>query len=109
MTVKTKTVQMGKLNLCLPVFSSDETPEAELMNSFYDSLAEKISAYATNSPSIRRYCVNHQVTEDDGTIDVLLKFSVRVLDDFGEVNIHRRELLTQWHDTKLSLTQIHNI
>lgn len=109
MPVKTKTVQMGKLNLCLPVFSSDETPEAELMNSFYNSLAEKISAYTTSSPAIRRYCVNHEVYEDDGTIDVLLKFSVRVLDDFGEVIVYRREFHSLWNGTKLTLTQNHNI
>ena len=109
MTFKTKSLQSGKINLCLPIFDEDETIEAEIMNYFYDSLGEKISDYTTSSPAIRRYCVNHEVYEDDGTIDVLLKFSVRVLDDFGEVRVYRREFHSLWNGTKLTLTQNHDI
>ena len=104
MTFKTKSLQSGKINLCLPIFDEDETIEAEIMNYFYDSLGEKIAIYSQNSPNIRRYSASFQVLDEKcGTVEVVLYLCVRVLDDSYGVTLHRREILTGWHGSKLTV------
>ncbi|MBR6807606.1 MAG: hypothetical protein IKM46_04395 [Clostridia bacterium] len=106
MTVKTKYVGKGKVNLCLPVFSADETAEAELMNYFYDSLGEIITAFADTSPHIRRYSVSFMASDESGKIEIKLNLCARVLDNFGSVILQKREIVTIWRGCKLTITKL---
>ena len=108
MTVKSRIIQRGKLNLCLPVFSSEDTEEFSIINSFYEDLAKEISAYAESHKHIRRYSADFSTVKNDDLLNVKLNLNVRILNEHGETKIHRREICTSWKGVTFKIT-VNNI
>lgn len=103
MTVKQRTVRRGKLNLCLPEFSNDESEDTEIMNAFYKRLEHEIDAFASGTQNVRRYSANFKVSEEDGYISVTVDLYARLIKESGEVKLCRREIVTIWHGIKLEI------
>jgi len=104
MTVNERIVREGKLNLCLPEFTQEDTPESDIMNELYKRLEHEIRNYAAAKPNLRRYTTSFSVTKDGELIHVTVDISVRMMTDTGKVKLLRRKIHTVWHGARLDIS-----
>ena len=109
MNITPRKINEIRCKISLPVFeaqTSEEQRYVRSINDFYTALADKITAYASESADvIRLYTVDHSTECTGECIKVTVVLSAKKKSDLGFITV-RRYMQNTWIGSRLASTSI---